>query len=203
LQYSLKRTVDPTVEPVSVTELKAHLRIDWTEEDEALLIYLKAAREYAEAYTSRSFSTSTYVMRFIQFPSDGDPIRLPRLPLIEVESLTYTDNDGNSTMLFQSPPTNTAPQVGSLDVVESDDSAEIYPGPENNHTWPTVTSNGRVRLTFVAGYTTVPAAVKQAILHHAAHLYRNREAVSEQPLKEAPLAVHSLLDTVRNYSTTF
>lgn len=65
--------------------------------------------------------------------------------------------------------------------------------------WPTISLrpvNG-VCITFIAGYGStaddVPKKYRQAILLLLGHLYENREAVSDKPLKEVPFAIESLL----------
>jgi hypothetical protein len=65
-------------------------------------------------------------------------------------------------------------------------------------TWPSVTlrpANG-VCVTFIAGYgaaSSVPQAVKQAMLLLMGHLYEHREEVTDRSLSKLPMGVESLL----------
>lgn len=91
-------------EPVTLDAVKLHLRLlpDDTEEDlEILLPLISAAREYAENYTGKAFATQRIT---VSADEDGT-ITLPRLPVIEIESVTaddkkveYTANAKNGTV---------------------------------------------------------------------------------------------------------
>jgi hypothetical protein len=65
--------------------------------------------------------------------------------------------------------------------------------------WPSTTlrSYNAVCLTFAAGYGTagsdVPQKIRNAILLLVAHLFNNREAVTDKQLTQVPMAVESLL----------
>lgn len=192
MSYRLKQTEAPATEPVSVAELKAHLRVDWADEDAQLAEWIKAAREVAESYTSRQFHAATWQLILPTFPDGGLMIGIPRLPLITVESLSYLDSNGDAAEI----------DPDDLNTVSADDSAIVSPGSALNYTWPSASPNGNVILEFTAGYApaAVPSTVKAAIKLFCAAQYRNREAVSELPLKEVPLGFYALLDTLRNYS---
>jgi len=81
----------PKTEPVSLDELKRHLRIVHDDEDDTLLTYLKSATRYAEStLTWRAFVEQELELTLDKF---ADEIRLPRPPLLEVTSFTYFDKD--------------------------------------------------------------------------------------------------------------
>ena len=87
-----------TVEPVSITELKDHLRIDRNldEEDWLLEDYIKSAREYAEGYTGRRFITQKWKYYISEFPSKKE-IDIPYPPLQASSfAFTYTSASGSS-----------------------------------------------------------------------------------------------------------
>jgi uncharacterized phiE125 gp8 family phage protein len=54
-----------------------------------------------------------------------------------------------------------------------------------------------IRVTFTAGFATVPADFRTAVLQIIAHWYENREATSEGGFDELPLAVRSLVSPHR------
>jgi hypothetical protein len=79
-------------------------------------------------------------------------------------------------------------------------------------TWPTTQLYlpGSVQVTYITGSygdgeetNTCPFAIPAAILLHVGHLYKSREMVSELNLKEVPLGVRALLDTVKFEAFTF
>jgi uncharacterized phiE125 gp8 family phage protein len=51
---SLAVATPPVVEPVSVTEAKAHCRVDTTTDDAYIAALITAAREYVETYMDAS-----------------------------------------------------------------------------------------------------------------------------------------------------
>jgi len=94
---SLVQTIAPASEPITLTEAKAHLRVetDFTEDDTIIGTFISAARESCEARTGRQLVTATYALRLGGFPC-GDSIELPKPPLVSVTSITYVDTDGTT-----------------------------------------------------------------------------------------------------------
>ena len=64
IQGDLVLTVDATVDVVSVAEIKSHLRIDTSDEDTLLGLYIDSATEMAENYCGRHFITHEYKLYF-------------------------------------------------------------------------------------------------------------------------------------------
>jgi uncharacterized phiE125 gp8 family phage protein len=86
----LTLVVPPTTTPVSVAELKAHLRIDIDAEDALLATYIETATDQAQVQTRRQFLTSTW--RYEVSPV-GDVV-LPWSPFQSIVSVV--DGDGAS-----------------------------------------------------------------------------------------------------------
>ncbi len=63
-QGDLVLTGDATVDVVTVAEIKSHLRIDTSDEDTLLGLYIDAATEMAENYCGRHFITHEYKLYF-------------------------------------------------------------------------------------------------------------------------------------------
>ena len=55
----LERVTAPGVEPVSVTEAKAHLRVSGSSEDTYIGALIKVATEHAESYLNRRLVQQT------------------------------------------------------------------------------------------------------------------------------------------------
>lgn len=189
---NLRVTVQPAEEPITLNELKAHLRIDGTDEDQLLGIYLTAARQQCEHESRRAFVTQTLKLQLEAWPH-GDRIALPRPPLQSVTSIVYTDVTGNSNTMSASDY-----------IVDIDgEPGHIYLA--YGKTWPSTTlrPGPSIAITYIAGYgepEAVPATYKQAIQLLSGHYYENREAiVLGQGFTSTivPMAVTTLLMTDR------
>lgn len=187
--YKLK--TGPSVEPVSSTEAKLHLKIDSDTTDDTLIAALiTAARETAENYTGRALINQIWELAINEFPDD-DFIELPPSPLSSITSLIYQDADGVNTT------------ASSSTLYEPD----LYSVPGRlclryGQAWPTARDiQNSITVTYVSGYgsagSSVPGAIKAAILLIIGHLYENREAVDLNNLEELPMGAKFLLEPYR------
>jgi uncharacterized phiE125 gp8 family phage protein len=187
--YSVKTTVEPTVEPVSLQEAKKHLRVPTSNEDVNIdRIYIPAARRQLEAELGRPFINTTYEYGLDSFPGQLMPILLPRNPVQSVTSITYIDTDGVEQTM------DTSRYVLDL----SSEPARVKPA--YSEFWPSIrerTSGQTVKVTFVAGYgsaaSDVPPGIKQAMLLLIGHYYYHREAVTPMNAKVLPRSVDNLI----------
>jgi uncharacterized phiE125 gp8 family phage protein len=177
----------PAVEPVSLAELKLHLRVeqDQAAEDDLITSLGKAAREYAEKHTRRSFITTTWRKKFGRF---CNRMVLDNPPLIAVSTITYVDDAGDSQTLSAS----------LYQVVSSEEPGFVCPAYAV--TWPTTRNIPEaVTVNYTAGYgataASVPEGIKAAIKLIVGNLYENREAVADMELYEVPMAARMLLDS--------
>lgn len=143
-------TVDPASEPVSATEAKQQARIDGTDEDALLDIYITASRMAVEEYTGTKLVEQTVLLRCSDW---ADLVDLPSAPISEITSVKYLDPDGIEQTL-------------STDVYET-----VLAGLEPhirlkvNQGWPSIRSaSDAIRVTAVAGYSAVPDPVKAALM---------------------------------------
>lgn len=171
----------PTTEPVSVTEAKAHLRIDDTDSDTYIEGLIKAARQMCEHYTGLSFITQTREAIMDKFPCGSKDISLPYGPVISVTSVTYTDSDGDAVPLTANDDYRVDIYGGRIQAVDG---------------WfDTDGSNNAVIVEYVAGYANaaaVPQVIKQAILFQVAAMYENRGDAGDLTYTS-----WNLLDTVK------
>lgn len=157
----------PTVEPLTIAEAKAHLRVTSTDEDALITALIVAAREHAERFTRRALITQTWDLTLDSFPAE---IVVPFPKLQSVTSITYVDSNGASqTLLTTEYTVDTKSEPGR--VVEAYDKA-----------WPSTRDViNAVTVRFVAGYglaAAVPSSIKQGMLMHIGHMYANRESVN-------------------------
>jgi uncharacterized phiE125 gp8 family phage protein len=194
VQYrSLTRATPPAVEPVSVSEAKAHLRVDISDDDSYISTLITAAREWCEQYLDRTLINTQWTMRLDSFPYE---IELPRPPIATsgtttAVSLTYTLGDDStatlSTTAYRVDRTSTPGVVRQL----------------RAGTWPAnLDDYNAVAVTWWAGYgasgTSVPAAIRHAILMLVGHWYESRSSVLTGSIsKEIEFGVKSLLDSQR------
>lgn len=186
IEHSFKISVEPTTEPVSISDIRTHIRIDHTEEDSILLGYLLAARSQLERDTRRALISQTWVLRMDRFP-EWD-VYLSPCPVASVSSITYVDVDGATQTLSSS----------LYRVDATSEPARIEPAW--GETWPSTRSvSNAVTITFTAGYgaeTSVPQLAKQAIRMLVAHWYMNREAVDVRGMS-IPLGYEAIVDRLR------
>lgn len=104
----------PTVEPVTATEAKAHLRVDTTDDDTYITALIKAARQHGEDFTRRALILQTWELILDAWPSD-DTIVIPLPPLRSIVSVKYKDSDGTeSTLAASEYIVNTGEEPGKV-----------------------------------------------------------------------------------------
>lgn len=210
---ALRVVSPPTAEPVTLDELRLHLRLEGAEADSEgpiLSRAIRAAREDVESFTRRALMTQTLEYRIDAFPRRGtydrgaaedlpqadrdrdmyygEVIELPRAPVQSIAAVEYLDEDD----VLQTIP-------ASDYVLDADsEPARVFPIPDA--TWPATSPRpDAVRVRFVAGYPSaadVPARASLAVLMLAGHWYENREATGEGS-GVLPLGVDRLLRSAR------
>jgi uncharacterized phiE125 gp8 family phage protein len=94
LNTRLFEKTNPT-NPVSILDIKSHLRIDYFDEDSVLQSYLTAAREQAEMLTGRAFGERQYELVVYRA---GLEIELPYPPLVNVDSVEVGGSTASYTL---------------------------------------------------------------------------------------------------------
>lgn len=194
MRYGSKIVTAPTLEPLTVAEAKAHLRVDAADQDGLISSLIVAARQYAEAFTRRAFITQTWDLFYDSFPnqdeiSNTQQIDLPYPPLQSVTSVKYTDLGGVVQTL--DPATY---------IIDADGPGRI--ALAYLKFWPVFRQVANsIQIRIVAGYgpaaSDVPQTIKQAMLLLIGHWFQNREAVGSAGMAEVPMSVKSLLWTER------
>lgn len=191
LRYrSVRRVTEPVVEPVSVAEAKAHLRVDaeFTDDDLYIQSLISAARIHVENVSDRTLIRSQWQVKLDVFPSWD--IELPRPPVLsDAVSVTYVPSGGP-----YSP-------VSFTDFRTDRDSTPAVIRPQWNGTWPTARgAENDVTITYWAGYgdsgQKVPPPARHCILLLCGHWYATREAVVQGGMNPVPMAVEVLLGAV-------
>lgn len=175
---ALRLIAAPSVQPLTLSEVKEHCRVNHSYDDAILQLYLEAATAYAdgpEGFLGRALVTQTWELVIDEFPENE--IKIPLPPLQSVTSVTYDDAGG-------------VEQVLATDQYTVDSASE--PGwivPVSPGSWPgTFEGINAVRIEFVAGYPptsdsppdlrgNIPDSIKAAILLSVGSFYEHRETV--------------------------
>lgn len=190
------------VEPVSVSEVKKQIRIDYNDEDTIIAGWIRTARELAETHLSRTITETTYEVIYDRIPKL--PIRIPYPPLIYVLSAKIYNIE------------DTAIDLDLSDWYIDTDSEPARMFLKYNKIFPSyaLRNYAAMRIRYTAGYdiyedtttpedgvNSIPDAIKDAIKLYCGFMNEHRamEAASGQllvPLQAAaPLQFFHLLDT--------
>lgn len=174
----IKVSTAPAIEPVTVSELKTHLRLDGTTYDTMLAGYISACRDAVEKHTGRTLINTVLELYYDEFPSNNGELILIRPPVQSVSSIIYVDEDGVSQTLSSS--------------LYRTDLVSLYPRitPAYDESWPdTQAVSNAVKITYTAGYgaaaANVPAALKECIKSLCADLFEHPESNVELNLQES------------------
>ena len=95
LQGDLVLVTNPTTKVVSVADVKSHLRIDTSDEDTLLGLYIDAATEMAENFCGRHFIKHEYRLYFDSVTSVASLV-YPDCTLDVINPVKWIDNDSDS-----------------------------------------------------------------------------------------------------------
>lgn len=155
----------PAVEPLTLAEAKAHLRIDETAEDTYVTALIVSARVRIEVETRRALVTQVWTQTLDRWPADG-VVGLRIAPVQTVTSVTVRDASG----------TPQAVDAGAYAL----DGDGAPPRLLINAPVPSpATLPAGVAITFAAGYgdaaADVPADIRQAMLLLVADWFEHRD----------------------------
>lgn len=209
---ALRLITPPESLPVSLDEVKAHLRVDFDDDDEQIKAYVEAATDFCEGpsgYLGRCLVDQTWDYFQDSFPSrsgsfrialPGSYIEVPLPPLIEVVGLYYLDSDRVEQ---------------AVDPASYVADTESEPGRLYMASWPSLPQKtmNAIRIRFRAGYldssnsppsNAVPSGIKTAIKLLVGTMYENRDSVSASTstgtMMEPPFSVTALLRKHRIYT---
>lgn len=171
----------PTSEPVTVAELKAHLRVTSSADDAYLGSIISAAREYVEQQTGRALGAQTREISADAFPRCG-VLPLGYVPAVSISSVKYLDVAGSEQTLASTEYTiDTRREPGALLLAVG-------------KSWPDVAElPSSVRVTYVCG-VAAPAILKQAVLFISAWWYEQRLPVNVGNIvSEIPHTLNAIL----------
>jgi uncharacterized phiE125 gp8 family phage protein len=158
----------PALEPVSLDDAKAWLRLDSNEEDQLLSALIVSARLTLEAYTRRFFVTQSWRMRLDAWPAQTlrrKALAIPFAPLRNVSAVRVYDSADVAQTLsgasYRAAPARDAGRIVFL-------AAPAEPGRAYD----------AIEIDIVAGYgdaaADTPEPLRRAILALVAHWHETR-----------------------------
>ncbi|HWE18271.1 MAG TPA: head-tail connector protein [Hyphomicrobiaceae bacterium] len=159
-------TSGPAVEPVTLAEAKAHLRVDTNAEDTLIASLVVTSRLHVEAAVGLALITQSWSWFRDAWPP-GAALDLPLRPLQSIAAVRLYDETGAASTL--DPATYFLDGAGNpARLVRR--GALAWPRPGR-------IANG-IEVAFTAGYgpavADVPAPIRQAVLLLVAHWYEHR-----------------------------
>ncbi|QCL72639.1 hypothetical protein CFBP5877_03370 [Agrobacterium tumefaciens] len=159
----------PQAEPLTLAEVKAHLRLDGNEEDALLAALLRTAREHLERVTGLCLIRQTWRLYLDRWPETG-VILIGKGPVQAIETILVFDGEGRAAVI-----------TGADRLL--DGAARPARLWLRNPPSPGRAMNG-IEIDFLAGYgeagTDVPDTLKRAMLMHVAQMFAFRGAVAPE-----------------------
>jgi uncharacterized phiE125 gp8 family phage protein len=178
----LVQTSPPSIEPVSLADVKANSRVIDTSDDTLIPVLIGTARRYAESVTNRSFITQGWKLVMDSFPGGcsasvpwgttysfpENAILLDKGNVLSIASITYLAMDGTQQTM---PSTDYIADLSGCPARITPVFGKIWPIP-----MPQI---GSVQVNYTAGYgpaaTDVPEGIRHWILMRVASIFENRE----------------------------
>lgn len=165
----------PSVEPLTLAQTKAHLRIDHSDEDDLILALIRAARLHLERQYGVMPIEQGLRLYLDAWPEAG-AILIARFPVMRIDEIRLYDRDGN--------PQIVDPALAVLDNAERPARLWLQDRPSG------LRSVNGVEIDFTAGFGSsgaeVPDDVSRALLMHVALMHALRTGIG---LESQPAAV--------------
>lgn len=177
----------PVVEPLTLAEAKAHLRVEHADEDVLVGGLIKAARVHVEAATRRALITQRWRLMRDGWPSDGRLAVAPA-PLKQLVAARIYNSDGTTQALDLAA--FIVDKAGAVLTLTS--GAIVAPGR----------AAAGIEIDFDVGYgdtaADVPEPLRQAIRLLLTHWYENRGmAAASRETAARPASVSALIAPYR------
>ncbi|WP_439618398.1 head-tail connector protein [Shinella sp.] len=169
---SIAELMPPAAEPITLAEVKAHLRLDASDEDTLLAGLMRAAREHLEGQTGLALIARTFRLYLDDWP-EARVIQIARGPVQTIKTVTVYDAAG--------APVEVDVTGYVLDGTARPARLVLPARPATERAL-----NG-IEIDFTAGFgesgAEVPDTLKRALLLHVAAMYELRGVLSldDQP----------------------
>ena len=188
----LERITAPAIEPVSMQEMKQHLRLDFDEEDSLLAGMILAARRHLEKQLSLGFISARWRYRAENTPQYRAALNVPLFPLASVQQVRFYLEDGTTAL---------------ADLANMQIRSALRPATITDIALPlSLQPSYGVEIEFTAGYgdlaEDVPEQMRLAIKLLTAHFYENRAEQAGCVLPSMPASISMLLMDVMEVRLT-
>ena len=201
----LEVVTGPSQEPITITDIKEHLRLDEDVDDLQVNAYVIAAREWAENYTNRFFIQRTMRQWYDSKPRDisygyegfvtghqnyftsHQALEVAATPVISVDSIKYYNDAGTEfTWDASNYFADTVSEVPKITL-------------KDGGSFPTdLRSQNGLAVNFTTGYgataSSVPQAIRVAIMQYVTFLYEHRGDFERFPAPTPPAVLRTLLN---------
>lgn len=145
-----------SVEPISLEEVKARLKIDAVDDDASLTAMIKESRDFAERYCGARIAP---IGLSLQCSAFADLELLPERPLKSIDSLSYVDVDGEMQAVRDSVFEIIGQELDARIVLKAD------------QVWPSIKAGTWITLSATFGFDPVPPAIQRALIIHVKDAY--------------------------------
>lgn len=172
-------TTAPASYPVALADVKAAADVTFTDDDDLLNALIAAATGVVEEMAGKSLVSQSWT-RTSAGVSGKTCVTLARPPVASLTSITYYDAD-NVSQTFD---------TANVYFTKDEDRAVLEPVDS----WPSMYDRpDALAIEFVAGYTTVPPELTQAIKMLVAEWYDNNMTADDAKRAEVPFGVTTLV----------
>ncbi len=165
---ALVLTSGPAIEPISVAEAKAHLRIDGDSEDVLLGSLILTSRLHIEAALGLALIAQGWRLVLDRWPKGGE-LRIPLRPIAAVSEIRVLDTEGTPSVV-----------AAAGYIADGESSPPRIVATASGLPQPGRIASG-IEIDLVAGYGAsaedVPAPIRHALLLLVAHWYEHRDPV--------------------------
>ena len=184
----------PTQRFISLDEAKNHLKIDvdCNTDDDLILSLIETAHEVAEKYCDIYIGSQTVAMLMDRLGASIYGLyyllEVPKYPINSITKVEYKDENGEYQTLESTKY--------EVDIVSNPARIYFYETPVYSYNYL-----NNLKITFNAGYTELPYAIKAAMMMIIGHLYENRQDVVTGTIAtEIPNGSKYLMDNFKNYA---
>lgn len=177
----------PATVPISLTEVKAQLRVEHSDDDALIARLISVAVAFTDAKGALGKGIITQTWAQWMGPNPTQSIALLLGPVQSVSAIKYYDVDGNLQ-------TDT---LANYDVFGIPSKTTVSPKSGSN--WPVAQQrDDAIKIEYVIGYgdasSDVPDTLRHALMLLIGHWYDNREQTQMDELADIPFGFMELLN---------
>jgi uncharacterized phiE125 gp8 family phage protein len=166
MKYSISTAA--TTLPVSIAEVKKHLRIEsYGDHDDMIESYIEAATDTIEKRANIMIGSQTWKL-FLSSEEVTENIFFYKSPITSISSIKYYDSD-NALQTLSSSLYTTVLDIRPAQIIISE-LPSVYDRTD------------AMEITFVGGYTTTPRDIKLAIKQRCYKIYNSPDDTVEQKM---------------------